>query len=409
MEIINSLMNRYLSIEDLKYNTREKFLLNNEQIRRLIEAKEELVENGDERFIRIDLPTFNSQYIYFAKCNELLTARNEFLNLMISDFNDNNASLNERVFDDIISSRIFSEVEGTMNVENVPTTRRRTAELIENKREPQNEEDIIVINMNEGINFVLEGKSFNKENLLELYTILSKDCLLAGQEIPDGMFYRNDEVNVGGYDGCPYDKIDKYMDDLFIYVNNCISKKINYDYLAHIAHYYILYIHPYFDFNGRTARMVSLWINKLCGHDLIPYFISEAINQNKKKYYKALVDSREMKNDITYFLKYVFNISISYFYCYKNIEEICKELLKKNIILTQTERHYFKLILLSNDSDFTYKMFLKYINNNMSKQAALKILNNFEEYGLLTSRIVSSKEKVFRIKDNVVIYKMCVE
>ena len=27
-----------------------------------------------------------------------------------------------------------------------------------------------------------------------------------------------------------------------------------------IVQYYILYIHPYFDFNGRTARMAFIWI-----------------------------------------------------------------------------------------------------------------------------------------------------
>lgn len=97
--------------------------------------------------------------------------------------------------------------------------------------------------------------------------------------------------------------------------------------LPFIVHYYFLYIHPYPDYNGRTARMVSLFVSMLIGEDkFLPTYISDAINDNESEYYKYIDYSRNSHNDITYFITFLFNLSNKYYMLYKNIEYI-KELL----------------------------------------------------------------------------------
>ena len=72
---------------------------------------------------------------------------------------------------------------------------------------------------------------------------------------------------------------------------------------SHIIHYYLVYLHPYFDFNGRMARVLSFWYNYKYAPSLSLLLVSGAINNNtyKKGYYNAITNSRQMRNDITYF------------------------------------------------------------------------------------------------------------
>ena len=142
---------------------------------------------------------------------------------------------------------------------------------------------------------------------------------------------------------------EEYMNGLFDLVNDKEQAKKLGIYLPHICHYYILYLHPYFDYNGRTARMVSLWISIINDLSYVsPLFISEAINEFKSEYYKAIVNTRNTNNDLTYFLGYILETAIKFSLIYKNIEEIKKKLSISGEFLSNTELVYLKKILIHN-------------------------------------------------------------
>ena len=322
---------------------------------------------------------------------------------------DDNSSIINRFSQSFIESRIYSEIEGSLNVENVPTTRRRLKELLEDDAPIKNENDIIIKNMKAGIDFVNELPEFNKENLFMLYSLLSKDCLDEDDRLKPGDYYRYDSVEISRYHGCPHYLIDECMNSLFEYVNDVLKDNRNRDVitlLPHICHYYIIYIHPYFDYNGRTARMVSYWIYLLSGSNVFPPIISEAINQTKNKYYQAIEYSRDAHNDLTYFLKYLVNIANDYIICYQNLENIEKELKHKGYVLTDTELNYIKRVLVSYDGAFNYSDFLKMVNIDISKQGALKTLNRFVNYGILIEVESKSKSKMFDINKNIIQYSL---
>ena len=194
------------------------------------------------------------------------------------------------------------------------------------------------------------------------------------------------------------------MNSLFAFVNESLKSEDIKELilLPHICHYYLIYIHPYFDYNGRTARMVSYWVYLLSGLNVFPPIISDAINQTKAQYYKAIELSRDAHNDLTYFLSYLLKVSIDYILCYQNIAHF--ELFSKNkgFILTETELTYLKKMLISYNGVFNYQDFIKTINVSMSKQGALKTLNHFEKYGIIKVVESESKSKIFDFnKDNV--------
>jgi DNA replication protein DnaD len=81
-------------------------------------------------------------------------------------------------------------------------------------------------------------------------------------------------------------------------------------------------------------------------------------------------------------------------------------LLKTGDTLTSTEWVYVKKILVHNAKDyFNYKMFLNYIGANMSRQGALKILNNFYNYGILEKTKNKKGDTIFKLNQEFVTYK----
>lgn len=396
----------YYTINDLRYNQKIGIMLSKDEFDQFLKIKDQLVEEQYEYIRPLPLKTFNSKHCFYVRSLYLLQTLNEYYRILISDYELNQSWLFERNLEDMLTSRLFSEVEGTLNVENVPTTHRRIVE-IDKSNNLTDENDIIVKNMLTAIRYIIENKpAFTKENLLILYKILSKDCLPEHLQIKEGAYYRDDKVYIGDFEGANYEIVDACMDSLFAFANDPEQIKKHGNLLPYICHYYILYIHPYFDYNGRTARMVSFWLNYIYKISVAPYFMSEAINENKNAYYRAITDTRNTNNDLTYFLGYILETSIQYSFVYKNLEEIRKELSKTGDMLTTTEWVYVKKILVHNSEDFfNHKMFLTYINADMSKQGALKTLNNLCTYGILEKSKNKKGDTIFKFNQNFITYK----
>lgn len=396
----------YYSISDLRYNQRVGLLLSKDDFEIFLKIKDDLAEKGFKRIKKIPLKTFNSKFCFYVNGVFLLSKLEEYTRIHLSDYELYNDWLFNRNLEDMLQSRLFSEIEGTLNVENVPTTHKRISEVSKMEK-PSEENDIIVKNMLDAVKFIWNEKpSFNKENLFKLYSILSKNCLPEDKKLKNGCLYRHDRVYIGKYDGADPSVINECMNSLFEFANDKECIKEFGRLLPYICHYYILYVHPYFDYNGRTARMVSFWLNYINDIAIAPYFMSEAINDNKSDYYKALSDTREANNDLTYFLGYIFETSIKYSFVYKNLEEIKKELFKSGETLNSSDWVYIKKIIVHNPEDFfNYRMFLKYIGSNMSKQGALKILNKFTEYNILNKSKNKRNETIFKLNENMITYK----
>ena len=134
--------------------------------------------------------------------------------------------------------------------------------------------------------------------------------------------------------------------------------------------------------------------------------MSEAINDSKSDYYRALTDTRETRNDLTYFLGYILETSIRYSFVYKNLEEIKNELMKTGETLSSAEWVYVKKILVHNpESFFNYKMFLTYTGSNITKQGALKALNKLVDYEILEKTKNKKNETIFKMNPQMITYK----
>lgn len=170
-----------------------------------------------------------------------------------------------------------------------------------------------IINLYDGYKYISEKKEINKKTLKELYNILSNGLLDEYDLENMGDFYRLRDVYIYYSDnlmvepdmGVKASSIDYLMDKYFLYLNDkSLNNTMTDTYIkSQIAHLFFVYIHPYFDINGRTSRTSSMWY--LLNNDADPYIIfNRAIENNKKNYYKAIRDAK-ISGDVTNFIKYM--------------------------------------------------------------------------------------------------------
>lgn len=188
-----------------------------------------------------------------------------------------------------------------------------------------------IINLYHGYQYVLTRQTIDKESLKELYSILSNGLLSPYDQNNMGLYYRTKPVyilkgsHIGDdmFTGLDVDKIDSYMDQFFSYVNSPSSNNEIENFIkSQVMHFYFVYIHPFFDINGRTSRTLSLWY--LLNTKAYPYIIfNQAIAFAKQDYEKSIIAGRS-HGDITLFLKYM-------------ITHVEQELEKEHVIHSITE------------------------------------------------------------------------
>jgi Fic family protein len=111
--------------------------------------------------------------------------------------------------------------------------------------------------------------------------------------------YRNSGVIIGGADHRPPEalEIPKLMRDLVGWVGSN-NKKMHPVDLASIVHHKLVFIHPFFDGNGRTSRLV---MNILLMQSGLPLVI--VLKNDRKKYYQTL--SFADKGDYVPFVNFI--------------------------------------------------------------------------------------------------------
>src|SRR3989339_118586 len=96
--------------------------------------------------------------------------------------------------------------------------------------------------------------------------------------------YRNANVIIGGADHTPPDalQVPNLMHDLIAWLNS-LKNKLNIIELSALLHHKLVYIHPFFDGNGRTARLVMNITLMRAGYPLVVI-----LKNDRKKYYRVL-------------------------------------------------------------------------------------------------------------------------
>ena len=204
------------------------------------------------------------------------------------------------------------EIHATLQIENIHSTRNSIRHIL-NGNAPRNEEENRIYGMKRGLDFIADQQNeITEKNLHQLYQISTGEYLPAEDKLLPDHFYRHDAVYiVGGEEsrkGLSDELLPQVMKQLIDFAN--AEDDLNELHKAAILHFAFAYYHPYFDGNGRTARLLHLWYLARHGYPAALFTpFSRYIDESKAAYYKAYerVEKNAMLTgytDVTPFLSY---------------------------------------------------------------------------------------------------------
>lgn len=304
---------------------------------------------------------------------------------------------------------VEEEIISTAKIESIDYSRDSVRSILKGYA-PKDDAENRILGMKKGFDFIADkNNTITEENIYKLYMMAVGDFLEGEDKLIDGNKYRHDGVHIQdlagevAHTGVNHTELPKAMAELvaFINANDGINELVK----AAMIHFYIAYLHPYFDGNGRMARLVHLWYLVQQGFDntlFIPF--SSYIVKSVKKYYEAyslIEDNQKLTGviDLTpfiiYFAENVYNefkqneIDVDVF-------DIFKQALANGEITAKEEQLWQFVVATYGTTEFSTKQLEKDYSNAAYATIRAFVLK-FEKIGLLSSQQFSNRVK-YKIK-----------
>jgi len=309
-----------------------------------------------------------------------------------------------------ITRGIMEEAIASSQLEGANTTRRVAKQMLLEKRKPVNKSERMIINNYHAMLAVenqMRNQPLNKKTLLELHVMLTKETI----DDNDVGRLRNNKDNIVVSDPStsvvyhipPGERfLKKEIKRLFEYANDTSGK----DQYVHplikaiIIHFWIGYLHPFTDGNGRMARTLFYWYLLKHNYWAFSYLpISKLIKKSPAQYRDAYVYSEQDDNDLTYFIDYNFRKITEAkrdfeIYVKKRETENRKmmRVVKAKYNLNDRQIQLLRYLHKNSGATTTIKTHAQIYEN--TRLTARKDLGQLEQFGLLTSKKVG-RERLF--------------
>lgn len=219
---------------------------------------------------------------------------------LYEQINKNASFKTEFLLDSSIEEAITSAI-----YEGAHSTRAQAEQLIASGNRPKNKDEWMLINNLKAMKWVKNNQqtALTKDAILQLHRIVTENTLDGDDANFQGKF-RNDKVFVGPHEGIDQAKVEQAINDMIQITTN--NPRYFHPLLKGIlVHYFIGYIHPFFDGNGRTARALFYFKsirNHLSYIELLS--VSAYLRVHGKQYEKSFVKVKENEHDLTYFIDF---------------------------------------------------------------------------------------------------------
>jgi Fic family protein len=214
---------------------------------------------------------------------------------------------------------IMEEAIASSQLEGAATTREVAKEMLRRNRKPRNQSEQMIVNNYQTIQFILSQKDqrLTPDLLCQIQARMTQGTLAEIEQ--EGRFRLNDDVRVTDYTtgeivhippthqylGCLLEWFCAFANEEMPTRTDAPGTFIHPIVRASMLHFFIGYIHPFVDGNGRTARAVFYWYLLRKGYWLLEYMsISRIIHKSMTQYAKAYLFTENDENDLTYFINY---------------------------------------------------------------------------------------------------------
>ncbi len=210
-------------------------------------------------------------------------------------------------------SSLMEEAITSSQIEGAVATIKEAKKMLLEKRKPKNKSEQMIFNNFITMRSIKEicKKELSIELLLELHVSITKETLDTKED--EGRFrISQDNVTVATTYGellftpPPAEEIQKRLEALINFANDINNKPFIHPVVkAIILHFWMAYIHPFTDGNGRMARTLFYWYMLKHEYWLFEYTsISKTILKRTTKYANAYLYTEHDDNDLTYFIHF---------------------------------------------------------------------------------------------------------
>lgn len=290
----------------------------------------------------------------------------------------------------LINAVILKEAQASSGIENVITTQDKLYQALYAKSTKPDGATKEVLRYREallmGTRLIKERGFLNTNGIIAIQKELEENN--AGLRKLPGTALINDLTNEVIYTPPDnFDTISDLMKNLEEYLNNDADDVSPLIKLA-IQHYQFESIHPFYDGNGRTGRIINVLYLILKGLLNEPVlYLSSFIIQNKGDYYRLLQEVRTKNNWEDWIL-----------YMLKGIEQTAQSTIEQinkiNLLFSETQKLVQDKLPRIYSKDLIEQLYIhpyskiEFLVNNLGieRKAASRYLNGLEEIGILKSQ-----------------------
>lgn len=347
----------------------------------LSQAKEELNARLTDR-LELPLPGLNGEKLYLTGVARLREKAAELE--QIYQQLPNTGGVTDNIVLDAWASAMIEGAHITVQ------------QVRQNFAEPKTKDDRMVINTVKASNFAYRNPVTSK-NIRKLWeSIVEGVC---ENENLKGIFYRSGPVQIASQDRTIHEpaqaeNVPELMEKWFSFRDGTVENPLL---RSFICHFYFVYVHPFCDGNGRTARILNASQLYHGGYKKMKRLpLSSSINSHLNGYYRSLTDS-----EIRIMGKEGYWLDLSPFVSYMlEVFEDCliNAALSKNE-LTETEA---KLLERMNRVGLHAEITVKKAKDilDCSESSARRVLTNLVDKGYL-SVDSSQKTYVYRLQQHM--------
>jgi len=302
-----------------------------------------------------------------------------------------------------INRGVIEEAIASSQLEGAHTTRAAAKKFILEKRKPENKSEQMIMNNYKAM-LALEDdfkdRKLSRKMLFELHSLLVDKTLEKSEQ---KRFRKDsDDIVIEGMIGSqqytsyipPKESfIQSEVDRLIAYANDELEGKFIHPIIKAIfIHFWIGYLHPFVDGNGRVARALFYWYLLKSGYWAFSYLpISTVIKKSPVQYAKAYIYTEQDSDDLTYFFDYQMSKisqAIKEFneYVQKQIGQNKKveRILDSHMSLNERQKQLL-FYFISEDKASTTTTTHSTIND-VARQTASKDLKSLQRAGLIKSK-----------------------
>jgi Fic family protein len=300
----------------------------------------------------------------------------------------------------LISRGIMEEAIASSQLEGAATSRQAAKKMLREGRKPKNSSEQMIVNSYFSMKSIEErykDERMTFDLLLEMHGMITRDTLDSESERPrlrqegDPIVVSDDMDGTVYHEGPDIGFVKVELGRLIRFANDELETErfIHPMIKAIMLHFWIGYLHPFTDGNGRLARLLFYWYLIRNGYWAFAYLpISKVIKRTPKQYIMAYVYSEQDDNDLSYFINYnIRKVKLAM----REFLEYVKKQSEQNVSMRKkygmhyhlNDRQVHLLQYLHGDPDASTTLITHVNVNQVSRVTASKDLKDLVQKGFL--------------------------